>query len=121
YIDMILTLAIVSIVGLGCGGIKSFDDLVKGPNGGGTSGSDGSDRSAQTGSGDYMLLQRVRIIDEMGFDQPVEAGSILLPEGWKMSGGIRWKGVNECRAEIVQQEITVTSPDGEIEFHFYPT
>jgi hypothetical protein len=29
--------------------------------------------------------------------------------------------VNECRAEIIQQELVATSPDGEIEFHFYPT
>jgi len=79
----------------------------------------GSSRAAD--GGDYVVLKRARIIDEMGFDKPVEAGSILLPEGWKMTGGIRWKGVNECRAEIVQQELTITSPDGEIEFHFYPT
>src|SRR5690606_4563817 len=116
-LDIIFVLAALVTVILGCGGIKEFDDLVKTPSGRGSGGSDGSVRSS---SGDHMLVQRARILDEMGFDRPVEAGSILLPEGWKMSGGIRWKGINGCRAEIVQQEVVITSPDGDIEFHFYP-
>jgi|GEM_PF-3057714 len=50
---------------------------------------------------DYVVLERVRILDEMGFDQPVEAMCVLLPRGWKTEGGVRWKSVNECRGEIV--------------------
>lgn len=115
--DIVFVFAVLLTVVLGCGGIKELDDLVKGPKSGGAGGSNGSQ---STGSSDHLLVQRVRILDEMGFDQPVEAASILLPEGWKMSGGVRWKGVNECRAEIIQQEIVATSPDGDIEFHFYP-
>lgn len=70
---------------------------------------------------DYVVLKRVRIIDKMGFDRPVEAASILVPDGWKVEGGIRWKSINECRADIVSPEYTITSPDGAIQFSAFPS
>lgn len=109
--NTILSLAILLLVVLGCNGIPELKELTE---------QRGTDSGRAETGGDYIVLKRARILDEMGFDKPVEAGSILLPEGWKMTGGIRWKGVNECRAEIVQQEVNITSPDGDIEYHFYP-
>lgn len=70
---------------------------------------------------DYVVLERVRILDEMGFDQPVEAMSVLLPRGWRTESNVRWKGVNECRGEIVTWQMKATSPDGQIEFLVLPT
>lgn len=105
-------LLLVIVVGA-CNGISEFEDISFGPR------SDDPSRTDTGGNGsdgDYVVLKRVRIIDTMGFDKPVEAGSFLLPEGWEMNGGITWKGLNECRGEIVQQKVEVTSPDGAIRF-----
>ncbi len=69
---------------------------------------------------DYLVLERKRFLDEMGFDQPVEAFSMLVPKGWKSQGGVRWKGVGECRGEIVSNHVQITSPDGKIRFTAMP-
>ena len=69
---------------------------------------------------DYVVFERVRILDEQGFDRPVEAMSVLVPRGWRTEGGFRWRGVNECRGEIVTWQMTATSPDGEIQFAVLP-
>ncbi|MEO7358920.1 MAG: hypothetical protein ABI120_01235 [Gemmatimonadaceae bacterium] len=85
-----------------------------------SSGKKGSSASRLVEGRDYIILERVRILDEMGFDQPVEAMSVLLPRGWKTEGGVRWKNVNECRGEIVTWQMKATSPDGQIEFLVLP-
>lgn len=63
---------------------------------------------------DYIVLERVRFMDEQGFQQPAEAFSLLLPKGWKHEGGIHWKGLNECRGELVNASWSASSPDGTI-------
>jgi len=65
---------------------------------------------------DYVVLKRVRFLDEMGFDRPVEAFSMLFPTDWKTEGGVRWKGVGECRGEIVSMPVKASSPDGKLQF-----
>lgn len=69
---------------------------------------------------DYIVLERVRFLDEMGFEQPVEAFSALVPKGWKTEGGIVWKGLNECRGEMVSAQWRVTSPDAAIQYTVFP-
>ncbi len=94
----------------------------------GETGSGGNGQSAEggrTSSGlvegkDFVVLERVRLLDEMGFDRPVEAMSVLVPRGWQTEGGVRWKSVNECRGEIVTWQMSATSPDGAIKFTVLP-
>ncbi|HEX8457048.1 MAG TPA: hypothetical protein VF656_07115 [Pyrinomonadaceae bacterium] len=69
---------------------------------------------------DYVVLERVRLLDQQGFDQPVEAMSVLVPRGWRTEGGVRWRSPNECRGEIVTWQMTATSPDGAIRFTVLP-
>ena len=69
---------------------------------------------------DYVVLERVRLLDTMGFDRPVEAMSILAPRGWKTEGGVTWKGIGGCRAEIVTFQFSAISPDGAIRFMVLP-
>lgn len=69
---------------------------------------------------DYVVLKRLRVLDEMGFDRPVEAMSVLVPSGWKAQGGVRWNSIGGCRGEIVVWQISVTSPDGQIEYMAFP-
>ncbi|MFT3682876.1 MAG: hypothetical protein QM791_21640 [Ferruginibacter sp.] len=39
---------------------------------------------------DYNIFERIRVVDETGFAQPVEAYSILLPKGWQVQQKIDW-------------------------------
>lgn len=77
-------------------------------------------RPVYTEGKDYVVLERYRFLDEQGFQQPAEAFSVLLPKGWKHTGGVRWKGLNECRGEMVTAAWSVTSPDGSISFTALP-
>lgn len=98
---------------IGCGGLPEINNpLVQSPS---------KSVKDSVKDKDYIMLKRVRILDEMGFDRPVEAMSILVPDGWRVEGGIRWKGVNECRGDIVTFQISATSPDGKIQFTAYPS
>ncbi|MBK6832458.1 MAG: hypothetical protein IPG92_17760 [Flavobacteriales bacterium] len=69
---------------------------------------------------DYVVLERVRFMDNTGFEQPAEAFSILLPKGWKHEGGVVWKGLNECRGEMISGKWSVSSPDGAISYTVLP-
>ena len=65
---------------------------------------------------DYMVVNRVRFLDRMGFDQPVEAFSILFPRGWRTEGGVQWGAIQGCRGEFVRNHVKATSPDGAWQF-----
>lgn len=69
---------------------------------------------------DYVLLKRVRFQDQMGFDRPVEAFSLLVPSGWKAEGGVKWGPLGGCRGEMINNFVTLTSPDGAYSFHALP-
>jgi hypothetical protein len=69
---------------------------------------------------DYIVLERVRFMDEQGFERPAEAFSVLLPKGWKHEGGIHWKGLDACRGEMVTASWSASSPDGSIHFVSLP-
>jgi len=69
---------------------------------------------------DYVVLERVRFMDEQGFESPAEAFSVLLPKGWKHEGGVSWKGMQECRGEMVSATWSASSPDDAIRFVSLP-
>lgn len=39
---------------------------------------------------DYTIMKRARVPDRMAFNEPVEAFSLLVPEGWSYEGEIIW-------------------------------
>ncbi|MCC6621722.1 MAG: hypothetical protein IT385_10735 [Deltaproteobacteria bacterium] len=69
---------------------------------------------------DYQVLERVRFLDSQGFDRPVEAYSLLLPEGWKSEGGVRWGRVDQCRSEMIGVWMKASSPDGKVRVDVMP-
>jgi hypothetical protein len=69
---------------------------------------------------DYHLLKRFRVTDNQGFNQPVEAFSIMLPANWQVKSNLRWNGASKCMVEILQASLTATSPDGEYELIMLP-
>ncbi|MFO1499816.1 MAG: tetratricopeptide repeat protein [Verrucomicrobiota bacterium] len=69
---------------------------------------------------DYTVWQRVRIKDQNGFGQPVEAYSILLPKGWRTEGQVSWVINASCPADAVQNRVTAVSPDGAFRLEVFP-
>ncbi len=69
---------------------------------------------------DYHLLKRFRVTDNQGFNQSVEAFSIMLPANWQVKSNLQWNGASKCMVEILQASLTATSPDGEYELMMLP-
>lgn len=88
--------------------------------GGKEGGAPGTQQPRATEGKDYVVLERRRFLDEQGFDRPVEAFSVLVPRNWTSEGGVRWKGVGECRGEIISTPLKIASPDGAISFELMP-
>lgn len=79
------------------------------------------ERSSGAGAGkDYFVLRRFRVEDKQGFYQPLEAFSFLLPEDWKLSGGIQWNSGSKCLPEMVQASLQALSPNGDFEIMLLP-
>ena len=68
---------------------------------------------------DYAVFDRVRIMDNLGFTQPVEAYSLLLPKGWKQQGEIMWTMPGQtCAGNNVW--LKASSPDNKYSLDFLP-
>jgi hypothetical protein len=76
--------------------------------------------ASQSSSGeDYTEFKRVRFHDKIGFGQPVEAFSLLIPEGWSSEGGILWNPPGtECAG--INMGMKAQSPDGRFSFEIMP-
>lgn len=68
---------------------------------------------------DYTEFVRARVMDKVGFAQPVEAFSILIPKGWKFDGGIIWNQPGTTCAGV-NQGVKAQSPDGKFIFEMLP-
>ncbi|MBL7699000.1 MAG: hypothetical protein JNK79_12625 [Chitinophagaceae bacterium] len=68
---------------------------------------------------DYTIFERVRVLDRVGFQQPAEAFSLLLPKGWKNDGEVIWIGPNSG-CDGTNQRFSASSPDGKFSFEMYP-
>jgi hypothetical protein len=69
---------------------------------------------------DYVVLERLRVMDAYGFGQPITAYSILVPKGWKSEGGITWKVGETCMPESIENRLTAQSPDGAYRLDVFP-
>lgn len=68
---------------------------------------------------DYVEFARARILDKVGFSQPVEAFSLLIPKSWKFDGGIMWTPPGApCAGNNLS--VKATSPDGKFIFDMLP-
>lgn len=80
----------------------------------------GDNTTAMTEGKDYVILKRFRLTDKMGFNQPVEAVSFLLPASWDVNGDVQWNPYSKCLPEMVQASLQARSPDGDYEIMVYP-
>jgi len=68
---------------------------------------------------EYTQFDRIRIMDKMGFSQPVEAFSLLVPKDWKVDGGILWNQPGSPCAGT-NLGLRASSPDGKYSFEIMP-
>ena len=68
---------------------------------------------------DYTEFTRTRVLDKVGFTQPVEAFSVLLPKNWKADGAVIW---NQPGTACAGNNLSVkaASPDGKFNFEMLP-
>jgi hypothetical protein len=69
---------------------------------------------------DYVILKRFRLVDKVGFNQPIEVSSFVLPASWQVNSNVEWNLNSKCIPEKIQASINAKSPDGEYELMLYP-
>ena len=84
------------------------------------SAADNVSSAAATEGKDYLLLKRHRMVDQKGFNQPVEAVSFMLPASWKVSSNIEWNPLQKCFPDMVQASLQAASPQGDFELMVFP-
>lgn len=60
-------------------------------------------------------LRSHTIVDQTGFGEPVEAVSVLVPQGWHFDSRVRWRGEGGfCSADLAGVFWDARSPDGAV-------
>jgi hypothetical protein len=103
----------------GCNGQTNPDARNKISNNSGNSDKMSTGPTKYTAGKDYTQFIRARIMDKVGFEQPVEAFSILIPENWKFDGGIMWNPPGSSCAGT-NQGMKAVSPDDLYSFEMMP-
>lgn len=78
-----------------------------------------SQTKSYTEGKDYIIYERVRVLDKQGFTEPHEAFSLLLPKGWTTRSEIIWTGPGSACAGTNKQ-LFAKSPDGKYSFEMFP-
>lgn len=69
---------------------------------------------------EFFQFDRVRIHDKSGFQEPVEAFSLLVPTGWQTSGDVIWVAPGQvCAGNNLH--IRASNPEGQYVFELYPS
>jgi hypothetical protein len=68
---------------------------------------------------DYNVFDRVRMMDNQGFTQAVEAYSLLIPKGWQHQGEIMWTMPGQTCAGN-NTWLKISSPDKKFSLDFLP-
>lgn len=68
---------------------------------------------------DYLVFERVRIMDRQASTQPVEAYSILLPKAWKTEGEVFWTAAGQSCAGT-NMGFKARSADGKYSLELLP-
>ena len=72
-------------------------------------------------SGDRYLMRWAKLVDQSGFEHPMEAGSVLVPSDWKFDGRVQWGPPTGCTQNLMTTSGRATSPDGLSAFEWFPT
>lgn len=72
-----------------------------------------------TAGKDYTEFIRARVLDKVGFEQPVEAFSLLIPHDWTYEGAVMWNPPGTTCAGT-NQGLRAVSPDSKYSFEMMP-
>lgn len=65
-------------------------------------------------------VEKKEIIDASGFERPLVAGTIMIPAGWSLQGGVQWSPAGPCGPDYASN-VTIRSPDGASMLAVVPT
>jgi hypothetical protein len=72
-------------------------------------------------SGGRYVMRWAKLVDQSGFEHPMEAGSVLIPSDWKFDGRVQWGPATGCTQNLMTTSGRATSPDGLSGFEWFPT
>ena len=68
----------------------------------------------------YYLMRKVAIVDQHGFEQPMQALTLLVPADWQFQGSVQYNANTACHPDIVHLSFRATSPDGRFALEMFP-
>jgi hypothetical protein len=71
-------------------------------------------------SANYYRMKKVAIVDEHGFERPMQAMSLLIPADWQFQGSVQYNTNTACHPDMVQLAFRATSPDGRFAIELFP-
>lgn len=77
--------------------------------------------SAQGAAAGTLHVRPVQVMDQTGFDRPVSAFTILVPQHWQARGGVVWGADGPCNQMGYNFDWWATSPDGAQGIGILPT
>lgn len=89
--------------------------------GGGGVGGDRGGPAAGPGGPTHGGAGGHEVIDRQGFDRPVRALTLQVPQGWQAQSEVRWDNVNgQCSTNIASPHIVMRSGDGREQIEVLP-
>lgn len=60
--------------------------------------------------GNYLVMKKVTVMDQTGFERPMPSASLLLPADWQYQGATQWNIKDACNT--IQTTFRSSGPDG---------
>jgi hypothetical protein len=60
--------------------------------------------------GSYLVMKRVTVMDQNGFERPIPSATLLLPADWQYQGATQWNIKDACNT--IQTTFRSSGPDG---------
>ncbi len=68
----------------------------------------------------YYRMKKVAVVDEHGFERPMQALTLLIPTDWQFQGSVQYNTNTACHPDIVHLAFRATSPDGRFAIEMFP-
>ncbi|HEV3197878.1 MAG TPA: hypothetical protein VGZ73_08215, partial [Bryobacteraceae bacterium] len=72
---------------------------------------------SSTARGNYLVMKKVTVMDQNGFERPIPSASLLLPADWQYQGATQWNIKDSCNG--IQTSFRSSGPDGRA-FEIFP-
>ena len=65
---------------------------------------------SSSAGGNYLVMKKVTVMDQNGFERPIPSASLLLPTDWQYQGATQWNVKDTCNG--IQTTFRSSGPDG---------